>query len=249
MPSQNCRSKVPLNLIRLVVAMALLAVPRLASADTIIDTSPSWDGIGAVQSPDTFGQTFTVGSDTLLKSFSFDLFNRGDHTGNSIGPIPYTARIYQWNSVAQTAIGPALYVSPTLMVPFIGGTDTSPIYQALTANPDVNLVSGLQYVALLTTSGLWQGGVNPDDALVAAIFNSTDTMMADVYPGGGFVDINSGNDPSLLTGSKWNQVSGDLWFQADLAPVPEPNTLSLLSTGLGGIWILSAFRKPRERTS
>lgn len=44
-------------------------------------------------------------------------------------------------------------------------------------------------------------------------------MMADVYSGGGFVDINSGNNPNLLTGSKWNQVSGDLWFQANVTPV------------------------------
>ncbi len=201
--------------------------PVLARANTVIDTSGFWDGVGAVQpwgpSPntDTYGQTFTVGGDTFLGSFSFNVDNSSELA------IPYTARVYQWNSVTQSPLGPAIYVSPISSVKSTGN------YQVVTATPGINLTSGLQYAALFTTSGAWQGGVAPG-AFFGAIFNSGGNGMADVYPGGGFVDASVGNDPNLLTSASWNQTPGDLWFQADFSatPVPEPSSLILLVTGL-----------------
>ena len=166
-------------------------------------------------------------SDSLLKSFSFDIYNAGDHAGGSLGPIPYTANVYEWNSTTRTLVGPALYISPISLVPFTGG------YQVVTSSLNVVLEGGLQYVAFLTPSG-----ASTPNAYFAAIFNSTDTMMADVYSGGGFVDINVAN-PSLLTSASWNQTPGDLWFQADLvtAAVPEPSSVMLLVTGLLAIGV------------
>jgi len=213
------------------LALLLFALtPLLAAADTLIDTSSFWNGVGAVQpwgpSPntDTYGQTFTVGSDTLLGSFSFNIDNS---SGLS---IPYTARVYQWNSVTQRAVGPALFVSPISSVASTGS------YQVVTATPGINLTSGLQYIALFTTSGAWQGGVAPG-AFFAAIFHNGGNGMTDVYPGGGFVDASVGNNPSLLTSASWNQTAGDLWFQANLitTPVPEPPSLLLIIAGLFGM--------------
>jgi len=121
------------------------------AGSTTIDTSGFWNGVGAVQpwgpSPntDTYGQTFTVGSDSLLLNFSFNI-------DNSSGlPIPYTARVYQWDPTTESPVGPALYISP---ISSVASTGT---YQVVTAAPDVALTDRTQYVALLTTSGAWQG--------------------------------------------------------------------------------------------
>ena len=97
-----------------VVLAVLLGHGGQASADTAIDTTGSWDGsnhIGSFGEPNlaTFGQTFTVGNDNVLKSFSFWLRDIGDPDQPDF--IAYIAR-WGGNSI----IGPILFQSPSFTV-------------------------------------------------------------------------------------------------------------------------------------
>src|ERR1700728_3567456 len=110
------------------LALGFLLLPGLAQADTIIDTSGSWNGSSFAfpwggSETATYGQTFTVSdSNTFLNSFSFTL---AVTTGS---PIQYEAVVAQWNG--SQAVGAPLYTSSVLALPVDGGA-----FQVVTIDP------------------------------------------------------------------------------------------------------------------
>ena len=124
-----------------VVLAVLLGHGGQASADTAIDTTGSWDRsnhIGSFGEPNlaTFGQTFTVGNDNVLKSFSFWLRDIGDPDQPDF--IAYIAR-WGGNSI----IGPILFQSPSFTVTSTTFTEFAFDTGGLILQP------GAQYLAFL----------------------------------------------------------------------------------------------------
>jgi MYXO-CTERM domain-containing protein len=74
-----------------------------ATGDTVIDTTPLWDGNESNGWPN-IAQTFTVpGGDNVLSTFELGVYT--DTGGN------YAVRLYDWDEVADHAVGAALYDS------------------------------------------------------------------------------------------------------------------------------------------
>jgi hypothetical protein len=190
----------------------------------------------------TFGQTFLVGPDTVLDSFSFWV---GENL-NSHQVVSFNAYIMAWNGT--TVSGPVLYQSPTV-------SSTSfeiPNPEKFTfTTGGLELAPKQQYVAFISTSGLFDGIKSEGFA----------GFIGDVYSGGSFVFTtvsNSSFNTHGLAGSHqlafWSTVwgSNDLAFQATFSPpaelenVPEPCSLALL--GIGGIgMIVGAASRRRQR--
>ncbi len=107
------------------VSMAVCAAAFCAAearADTVIDTSPSWNqthqlgNIGeSGQNIATVGQTFLVGSDTVLNSFSFWV----DDNMNS-DALDYAAYVMEWTGTKAT--GSVLYQSAASTTTNNGGS-------------------------------------------------------------------------------------------------------------------------------
>ena len=219
-------------------ALALVtAVPALA--DTAIDTTAPFSGdIQPFGEPDTstYGQTFTVGSDNVLNSFSLYLDDTPD------APINFQAYVYAWDG--SKATGSALFTSG--IQTFSGTTFGNPEEFAFNTG-NTALSSGSKYVAFFTTSGLQSGG-----SMTARMPYSGD-LGSDALAGGDFVYYNNGNDFSALTNSNWDCNGcglGDVWFKASLSDgmgaVPEPATWALFMLGFGAI---GGAMRSRRRTS
>ena len=205
-------------------ASALLA--PTAFAQTTINTT---GGAGkseiapfGVSDTSTYGQTFTVGSDDFLNSFSLYL------NGAVNNPIQFKSYVYAWDGTKAT--GPALFSSG--LQQFTGGTDQEFAF----ATGGVQLVSGSKYVAFLSTAGL-QGGRPQSTAQMPGVVDST-------YAGGNFVYYNTGNNFGVLTTNTWDCTTGcgfgDAFFKASLsagavAGVPEPATWAMMLMGFGAV--------------
>ena len=100
------------------IAVASSATPGLAatSIDTTGAFTSNWHPFGQ---PDTsaYGETFTVGSDNVLNSFSLYL------DGQVASTLNFTAYVYAWNGSMIT--GSALYTSANQI--FNGSADNSPV--------------------------------------------------------------------------------------------------------------------------
>jgi hypothetical protein len=203
--------------------LVILLAAGLGQADTIIsvpqNASPSAWGVGPGA---TIGETITVpATDTELVSLTVPL---GPHFVGT-GPFDFQAYVYAWNAGTDEAVGPALYHSAvTTYTPGAGFTP-------MTFNPDVNLIGGTQFVFFLSTSGLQTG---PENEVFIA------SNSSDVYPGGTFVFLLNGNDPTQWTTTPWsgpvaNGNLADLAFTADFAAptaVPEPSSILLVGAAL-----------------
>ncbi len=96
-----------------------------AGANTIIDTTPAWNGSSGISSfgnPNTatYGETITAptNGDTQLENFTFFI--------NGPSQQSFKGYVYAWNG--SEATGPALYTSPTMSL--AGGN----AYEATTFN-------------------------------------------------------------------------------------------------------------------
>lgn len=190
-----------------------------------IDTTPSWDGSSFTQpfgEPDTatYGQTFTVGTDNVLQSFSFWLGGFQD------GSVDFAAYVMGWNGT--NATGPILYQSAQQT------KSSNSSFQEFAFNTGgINLNPGQQYVAFLSASNFFDG--NPGTTGMGTIIPD-----GDVYDGGGFVFYNNGSNFNLLTSDSWDSFSdrNDAAFKASFTPIPTPALLP----GLLGMGV-AAWRK------
>jgi hypothetical protein len=205
---------------RALAALLVLSLPLgagSARAD-VIDTSGAWDGSSfvmqfGVPNTATYGQTITVplGS-SRLQSFSFAM--------NLPATTIFRGEVYAWDG--SKATGPSLYESGPRTT---GGSGS---FQWITFNTGgVNLTPGGQYVLFASVS---------KDYLAGSGNGSWGYLGgADVYPGGGFVYLNNGGDPSQWTSQTWSTWLGggpdDLAFKASFNQAPEPGSLTLLGLG------------------
>lgn len=221
------------------VAIIALGVAGTAQAQTVIDTTPSWNGTDFISpfgefNTATYGQTFTVGSDNVLNDFTFFL---NDFDGQP-DVVDFAAYVAEWDGFKAT--GPILYQSAPQ------STTNAPGFEQFTFNTGgISLTSGKQYVAFLSASNFFDG--------TTGLAGLGATGFQSVYSGGDFVFYNNGSDFSLLTQNTWDDVGGgffgDSAFKASFSPatasVPEPTTmLGILSIGAFGI---SSFNKRKQQ--
>lgn len=212
----------------LLVAACWALVPHVTHAD-VINTYTGWNGSDYIlpfgeTDTATYGQTFTVGADTVLDNFSFWL-------NDDVNPdrVDFRAYVMAWHA-SNHATGPVLWSSSTTTT---GGTSS---YEQFTFNTGgLTLTQGLKYVAFLNASLDFDSIYGT--SRMAARYTSA-------YSGGNFVYLNHGSNFSALTSPGWtSEASYDAVFLANFsAPspvVPEPGSilamLSLVSFGAGAV--------------
>ncbi|MBW4675069.1 MAG: PEP-CTERM sorting domain-containing protein [Desmonostoc geniculatum HA4340-LM1] len=220
-------------------ALIALGVAGTAQAQTVIDTTPSWNGTDffrpfGEENTATYGQTFTVGSDNVLNDFTFFL---NDFDGQP-DVVDFAAYVAEWDGFKAT--GPILYQSAPQ------STTNAPGFEQFTFDTGgISLTSGKQYVAFLSASNFFDG--------TTGLAGLGATGLQSVYSGGDFVFYNNGSDFSLLTQNTWDDIGsgsyGDSAFKVSFsqatASVPEPTTmLGILAFGVFGI---SSFNKRKQQ--
>lgn len=225
-------------------ALALVLAGRGAvSANTILDTTPSWDGSTyissfGVASTTTYGETFIAPSDNVLQDYSFQI------SGDAGVHLSMKGYVFAWSGgllggEGGQAVGPALYGSPSSIL-FDGNGN----FQTVTVTTGgTALTPGNAYVMLLTIS-------NPSDLSAStgtAVWGDAGYQHVAGAGGGGFVFFNNGNNFGALNTQQWDNFSdfGDLAFTAHFTSAPEPASLGLLSVGA---IVLMGFAWRRRRT-
>lgn len=215
------------------MASAFLAsgVMAPAQAATSIDTTGGTFVANitpfGVTDTSTYGQTFTVGSDNSLDSFTMYL------NGAAGAAIKFKSYVYAWDGAKAT--GSALYSSA--LQTFSGGGTTAFAFDT----SGLKLQSGSRYVAFLSTAGLQAG--QPQNTYAMPLVTSN------TYSGGDFVFYNAGDNFAALTNSKWDCAEcgfGDAFFKASLSAgaVPEPATWAMMILGMGAVGF--AMRRSRK---
>lgn len=207
-----------------ILGFAFVTIASSAAASTI-DTSGAYStkigDFGADFTP-VYGQTFTVGRDNALNSFTFYLGG---------GAANVRAYVYAWSG--RRAIGNAYYASDART---FGGT-TGTAFDSLRFDVGaVNLVAGRRYVAFLTTQDLAQ----PSNT-GASWMPGAGRFGSDAYAGGEFVYANPLGGASALFARDWDASAGalgDVQFQASFSQgtasgVPEPAAWAMLIGGFG----------------
>jgi hypothetical protein len=208
-------SKVGIALLSLVGAFG-----GTAAADTILSAPADANfpkfGPGS-GGQNQFGQTITVPSDNVLKSFSFSIFSQ------TAGSFTFRGAVAAWDAANQRATGPLLYQS----------ADVTAAVQTFTFTPNLSLTSGAEYVLFLNTTA------GSGTANLSANF-------ANAYSGGTITYMDNPVASPTLAGT-WNISTGvDLAFTARFAApeTPLPGVTVGVLTLLSGV---AATRLGRRR--
>lgn len=229
-------NKIGLGLMILGVGSLMAALP--ATADTVLDTTASWDGSQSIHpwgvggNTATYGQSITTPADHYLTDFTFYI--------NTQDAINYQSYVYAWDGT-KTA-GPALFSST------VQSTTPAEGFQAYTTNTgSLDLTAGSQYVLFFSTSGLQAG--QPSD------LSSWGFTGKDSYVGGDLQFANNGDDLSALGTQQWASfIPGDLAFKANFASTnalatPEPSEVASMGLGVLGLGALMLRARRRRATA
>lgn len=195
-----------------------------------LDNAPGLHFRDAVE---TYGQTFTVGADSVLENFSFLLSN------NQAGvAVDFAVYLMAWDGVKGE--GPILFESSPLSTANVTGVRNFDLFSVMTDS--LALETGREYVAFISTSAFYNPDIlNPDftednaPSLRSATFLG---VTGNPYTEGSRFTINNGGDFDLLTSQNWTSGGSiDLAFSLEFSPteVPEPSALALFGLALAGM--------------
>ncbi len=200
---------------------ALLLVPTLASAQTVLATPASSTLLGVTATSGfefAVGQTFRAPTiDTRLDQLSF--WVRSETAGT------FTAHVFAWDVALGRATGPSLFSSTPQELP----TGNAPT-RVDVGTGGVELGAGQPFVAFLS-----YGAEGNTARMVTWRVHATD-----VYADGRAVFRSSDLGDPTWTRLSWSTLGDtDLQFAFafNSAPnvVPEPSTYALMATGLAGL--------------
>lgn len=205
-------------------AIATVGLAEAAQAVTVFDTisrrNNAFDCLGATGGcGQTFGQTFTVGSDANLDTFAFAI---GPVQGGSLDVV---FRLYAWDGSRRD--GEEVFASETT-------TLTNTRWSETTWEVDVALTEGAEYVAYLDASGL---GNRSGQRTGFSFIKDT------AYRDGTFIW------EQVAGGDRWNTTGGDTEFRAtfsEVSLVPLPAAAPMLALGLAGLAYAASGRRRRR---
>jgi hypothetical protein len=231
------------NTVLLVLGL-LLAQAAPVAAQTLIDTTPTWDGaytIGSLCQTGAFGQTFTVDAPTTVESFSFFLKTTPSYDPECqetfpgecpppFEPVAFRAQLLAWDPIAFAAVGPVLYESADVYAT----TDALTEFELGTAG--LSLSPGT-YVALVNGGGLGDLTGPAADIGIAPWYigdPSNGGAWVDAYPGGEWVfsQCTDQTDPAAYP---WSEQGVEMDTAFILTGTTEPLCPELTDGNANGI--------------